>query len=277
LPGPLARVYGPLRMPRRTGRPWVIGNFATTLDGVVALKVPGPSAGGEITGSDPHDRLLMGLLRAAADAVIVGAGTLRAVPRHRWTAEHVYPPMAEAFAELRHRLGKPPRPWNVIVTSSGEVDLALPVFSDARNPVVIVTTGPGARRLAKARSLPNVRVAASEGAGPLSARTIVEAVAAGQDPALLLVEGGPHLMGSFFADRSLDELFLTVAPQVAGRDDPARRPGLVAGRTFAPEDPRWGDLVGIRRRESHLFLRFAFPAADANGSDRRSRAAPGLA
>ncbi|HLY77609.1 MAG TPA: hypothetical protein VKT21_06965, partial [Thermoplasmata archaeon] len=92
LPKPLVRVYGPLRLPRDPGQPHVFGNFATTLDGVVSLQVPGRSGGGEITGADAHDRLLMGLLRAAADVVIVGAGTLRAVPRHRWTAQHIYPP-----------------------------------------------------------------------------------------------------------------------------------------------------------------------------------------
>ena len=85
LPRALARPYGPFRLPRGVHGPYVVGNFASTLDGVVSLQSPGASSGGEITGFDPRDRLLMGILRAAADAVVVGAGTLRAVPRHVWT------------------------------------------------------------------------------------------------------------------------------------------------------------------------------------------------
>jgi hypothetical protein len=75
----------------------------------------------------------------------------------------------------------------------------------------------------------------------------------------------------------LDELFLTLAPQVAGRDDTGERPGLVAGQRFAPEQPRWGELIGIKRGGSHLFLRYAFASeqitrvssASLVGSSRR--------
>jgi riboflavin biosynthesis pyrimidine reductase len=47
---------------------------------------------------------------------------------------------------------------------------------------------------------------------------------------MILVEGGPLLMGDFFAERLLDELFLTLAPQIAGRDGSVERPGFVAGK-----------------------------------------------
>jgi len=46
----------------------------------------------------------MGLLRACADAVLLGVGTLRATPGHQWTPEHIYPDRAESFAELRNDL-----------------------------------------------------------------------------------------------------------------------------------------------------------------------------
>jgi len=65
-------------------------------------------------------------------------------------------------------------------------------------------------------------------------------------------------MGSFFAEKCLDELFLTFAPQVAGRESSAERPGFVAGKSFAPEQPLWGALAGAKRAGSHLFLRYAF-------------------
>jgi riboflavin biosynthesis pyrimidine reductase len=75
---------------------------------------------------------------------------------------------------------------------------------------------------------------------------------------IVLVEGGPRLMGDFFAERCLDELFVTLAPQVAGRDAARERPGLVAGHIFAPEHPLWGTLVGVKRAGSHLIMRYAF-------------------
>jgi len=65
------------------------------------------------------------------------------------------------------------------------------------------------------------------------------------------------VFGGFFAERRVDELFLTLAPQVAGRDGASERPGLAAGWRFLPDDPRWGRLVSVKRGGSHLFLRYA--------------------
>src|SRR5438045_9520121 len=92
LPPDLATLFGRLQFPPHLHRPYIIGNFVTTLDGVVSLGEPGYSRGGEISGSNQHDRMVMGLLRAIADAVIVGAGTLRSVPTHRSTAAHTSRP-----------------------------------------------------------------------------------------------------------------------------------------------------------------------------------------
>jgi hypothetical protein len=67
-------------------------------------------------------------------------------------------------------------------------------------------------------------------------------------------------MGEFFAVRLIDELFLTVAPQVAGRadSDQDERPALVAGQRLAPELPTWSSLMSVHRADSHLFLRYQF-------------------
>ncbi|HEX5502098.1 MAG TPA: hypothetical protein VFW96_05715, partial [Thermomicrobiales bacterium] len=71
---------------------------------------------------------------------------------------------------------------------------------------------------------------------------------------------GPRLLGAFIAERRLDELFLTLAPQVAGRDGSVTRPGFVAGQLFAPERPVWATLLSVRRGGDHLFLRYGFDA-----------------
>jgi riboflavin biosynthesis pyrimidine reductase len=275
LPRIVARVHGPLRLPRPAGRPYVIANFAETLDGVVALDPAGRSGAEEITGSEPHDRALMGLLRAAADTVIVGAGTLRSVPRHRWTAPHVYRPWTAEFAELRRRLRMPPYPLNVVVSGSGRLDLRLPVFSENEAPVLIVTTNLGARRLERAGLPSRVSRAVIGGPPPLDARAILRAVRRAGATGLVLLEGGPHLLGEFLDRGAVDELFLTVAPQIAGRGDRGVRPGLVAGRSFAPGRPLWGTLVAARRAASHLFLRFRLPVPRPPGrADRRPGSPP---
>ncbi len=258
LPFDLSALYGPLRFPAREGRPYVIGNFVTTLDGVASLSDPGQPGGGPISGSNPHDRMIMGLLRSAADAVIVGAGTLRSVPRHLWTAEHICPALSDSYRRLRAALGKSDPPLNVIVTGGGEIDPELPVFRSGAVKALIVATPQGARRIRDRAFSPTVRIEEAEGAGAIDARAILSAIGRVRPGKILLVEGGPRLMGEFFAANFLDELFLTIAPQVAGRDGTVERPGFVAGKRFAPERPLWGTLAGAKRGGNHLFLRYTF-------------------
>jgi riboflavin biosynthesis pyrimidine reductase len=258
LPPDLLALFGRLQFPLHPGSPYIIGNFVTTLDGVVALNEPGHAGGGEISGWSRHDQMVMGLLRAMADAVIVGAGTLRSVPQHRWTAQYIYPPLADVYQQLRSSLGKPAPPLNVIVTAHGEVSLDLPVFQSGEVPVLLVTTAQGAERIRTQRLPPSMQLSSVKSAGSLSARAILEAVSRVRECEVILVEGGPQLMGDFFAGQSLDELFLTLAPQIAGRDGTVERPGLVMGKRFAPEHPLWGTLVSVKRGDSHLFLRYAF-------------------
>lgn len=264
LPPELAALYGRLQFPQHAGQAYVIGNFVTTLDGVVSLNVPGQSGGGPISGYNQHDRMIMGLLRAAADAVIVGAGTLRAVSQHRWTAEYIYPPFAHAYQQLRTMLGKAAAPLNVIVTARGDLDLNLPVFQSGEVPVLIVTSTQGGQRLRAHELPPSMQVATVQHADMLSARAILETVSSARQGDTILVEGGPRLIGDFFAEQYLDERFLTLAPQLAGRDESSERPGLIAGKRFAPEHPVWGTLVGIKRGSNHLFLRYAFERAGAD-------------
>jgi riboflavin biosynthesis pyrimidine reductase len=202
--------------------------------------------------------MVMGLLRSVADAVIVGAGTLRSVPNHLWTAEHIYPTLSDSYRQLRITLGKNASPLNVIVTARGEIDLGLPVFRSGAVKVLVVTNPEGARRV-RERDLPaSVVIGEVEEGGAISARAILSAAGRLLPGGIFLVEGGPRLMGDFFAGKCLDELFLTIAPQVAGRDGSVERPGFVAGKRFGPERPLWGTLAGVKRAGSHLFLRYAF-------------------
>jgi riboflavin biosynthesis pyrimidine reductase len=262
LPVELASVYGRLAFPSNPDRPHVIANFVTTLDGVTSLGVAGQAGGGEISGFNPHDRMVMGLLRAVSDAVIIGAGTLRASPNHIWTAGYICPAFTDAYQSLRASLGKCAPPLTVIVTARGQIDLDLPVFQSGKVPVLIMTGAEGAEYLS-GQTLPAwVHIVEGSRAGLINAAEILHVVSHTRRSDLILVEGGPRLMGSFYAEQCLDEQFLTLAPQVAGRDDADKRPGLVMGRSFAPDQAVWGTLASVKRAGSHLFLRYTFGSSE---------------
>jgi riboflavin biosynthesis pyrimidine reductase len=263
LPPELTRLYGQLRMPLSRSQPYVVANFVTTLDGVVSLNVKNHASGGDISGFSAQDRMVMGLLRAIADVVIVGAGTLSVDRHHVWTAERIFPGLAHEYRQLRSMLGKPTPPLNVIISGSGQVDLSLPVFACGEVPALIVTTAAGAKRLRKQNVPASVEICATRSrARAIRSSAILQQVerrlpvGTGK---LILVEGGPHLLGTFYAEHALNEQFLTLAPQIAGRDIGDQRLSLVMGRTFAPRHPLWGTLIDLRRGSSHLFLRYAFP------------------
>ena len=154
LPEELTILYGgDLRFPALDYQPYVIGNFVSTIDGVVSFEIPGESGGGDISGFNEADRFIMGLLRASVDAVIVGAGTLREVaPGHLWLAEYVYPEASERYARYRQgELNKLVPPLNVIVSGSGAVDLQRAVFRTGAVKTLIITSPRGARTARKER------------------------------------------------------------------------------------------------------------------------------
>jgi hypothetical protein len=82
----------------------LFANFVSTIDGVVAIPAVERS-NALVSGGDPADRFVMGLLRAAADAVFVGCGTVNASPKGRWRADSVFPDAADALRELRPEPG----------------------------------------------------------------------------------------------------------------------------------------------------------------------------
>lgn len=192
----------------------------------------------------------MGLLRACADAVLLGAGTLRATPGHRWTAEHIFPAMAGPFARLRADLGKAPRPRLVLFSGAGDIPESHPAVVEG---ATIVTTEKGASRLAG--GLPaSSEVLAIEKDGRVDVeRAVTELRRQGND--VLLTEGGPHLMGDLVRAGLLDELFITISPVLAGRASKARH-GMLAGVELLPERQLWSRLLSARRNGDFLFLRY---------------------
>ncbi|MEH0421180.1 RibD family protein [Streptomyces sp. B21-083] len=250
LPPALAALYGgDLGYPE----PCLYANFVASLDGVVALGPEYPASGSTISGREPADRFVMGLLRACADAVLIGAGTLRASPRHRWTPEHVYPAAAADFALLRRQRRRAAEPELVVVTASGILPAEHPALQAG---ALIATTTAGASRLAG--RLPPTCTILPLGDGPaLHIPQVLDTIRA-RGHTTILSEAGPRLVGQLVGDGILNELFLTLSPVLAGRADTTRH-GLIAGLELLPARHETADLISARQHASYLFLRYRLP------------------
>lgn len=254
LPAALRGRYGSeLSIPLRTDRPTTIVNFVSTLDGVISYNTPEAAGGGEISGHFEPDRFVMGLLRALADVVLVGAGTVRADPDGAWTPASVHPVSDPEFRELRKQLGLPPNPITAIVTESGSIDLRHPGLSDPAIDVMVITSDAGEAVLRR-QTLPDHVEIRSTGAR-VEARSVLAALAS-RGAELVLCEGGPHLLGQLLRAGLVDELFLTMAPQLAGRSPSIARLSLVEGTAFSVADAPWARLADLRRAGDHLFARY---------------------
>ncbi len=216
--------------------PWLRANMVSTLDG--AAQHDGRSQ----PISCPADMRIFGTLRGLADAVVVGAETVR--------LEGYRPARArEAFAARRAAAGQEPVPAIAVVSGSLDLDFSLPLFTEPLVPTLIVT---GA-------AAPADRVAAAQKAG---ARIVVAGDGSRVDPAAavrgladlgftrLLTEGGPRLLGQLVAADVLDELCLTVSPMLAAGD--AQR---IAGGPSV-EVPKRLRLASLLEEDGFLFCRY---------------------
>lgn len=209
-------------------------NFVESIDG--AATIDGRSGGM----SDAADKRRFELLRRVADAVIVGAGTVRV---------EGYGPLrvTDASAGWRTAQGMAEHPVFVIVSRTLGLDPDWRIFTEARVRPIIVTSASRAVAAARARfdAVADV-IAVGEDAVDLSAA--LDALRA-RGLRRLLCEGGPSLFGSLLAAELVDELCVTIAPQLNGGD--AIR--IVQG---AAESAHGVDLVEVLRSGSALLLRY---------------------
>jgi riboflavin biosynthesis pyrimidine reductase len=253
---------GDLHFPESpSGRPFVIANFVSTLDGVVSYQIKGQAGGSTISGSDPADLFIMGLLRASADAVIVGARTVQDVsPESLWTPEYSYPDAKHLYNDYRvNTLHKPERPSLVVISGNGRLDLERAIFRTPAMRTIVITTAAGRDALARAGAtkFSSVQIHALDSSGgTIEPLAILRFLYTQLGVRRLLHEGGPTLLGQFLTEGAIDELFLTLSPQIAGRRADALRPGLVQGTEFMPNCAPWFQLLSVKQSAAHLYLRY---------------------
>lgn len=208
-------------------RPRVVAAMIGSADGRAAV------AGRSVALGHPADRALLRGLRAAADAVLVGAATVRAERyANLLDAEHL---------EARLTAGLSPRPLVAILTRSGDVPWEAGLFAEPESRVALCAGVPVAVPADVAADVV-VRAAAGPGDALRELRR--------EGAALVLCEGGPRLLREVAADGLLDELLLTVSPLLVAGDAPT----ALAGPPLDP--PGALELAGAWRAGHHAFLHY---------------------
>lgn len=221
--------------PARPGRPWVLANMVSSLDGAAAI-------GGRVGGlSGDADRGLFVFLRSLADVVLVGASTVRA---------EGYGPvrLTDGQRERRRLDGRAETPPLAVVSRSLAFDWDLPVFASGEGPrpLVITASAAGNAAIDAARDHAEV-IVAGEVEVDMGAALAVLGERCGS---VVLTEGGPTLLGELVRASLLDELCLTLSPVLGG--DPL--PIVVWPDGDRPA--RELELATVREVGGHLFLRY---------------------
>lgn len=180
---------------------WVRANFVTTLDGHAT---GGDGLSGSIN-SDADGRIF-DVLRALADVVVVGAGTIRAEGYGRLRTQN--PELIEA----RRAAGRADHPALAVVTASGHVPEKV-LAADPEAGALLVLCAEAVREELAAQLGDDAVIAC--GPDLVEPTRAVEALHA-RGLNQVLTEGGPHLLGGWIQAGVLDELCLTVRPMVVG-------------------------------------------------------------
>ena len=253
LPPEFHQLYGGWRLCPAGERPYTFTNFVVSRDGRVSFNEPGKSSGGPVSGYSPHDRWMMALLRARADAVLLGGTSFNAATRHVWTPEAVFPGDAATWSALRTAEGRQPIPVHVVVTRTGNFYAQSPVILDPTVPTLVATTAAG---IARARELagdaPNVQIL---GMGEsIDFPALLRLLAADLGVRTLLSEAGPQVYGALIESHAVDDEFLTLSPIVVGNSAHKQRPSLVENSAFLPDTPPRTRLLSLRRAGDYLFM-----------------------
>jgi riboflavin biosynthesis pyrimidine reductase len=220
--------------PAPAGRPWLLVNMVTALDG--AISVDGRSGG--LAG--PPDKAVFMALRAVADVVMAGAGTVR-------TERYGPPNPSESVRRARLERGQAEVPRIAIVTRSLQLDVDAPLFTEAAEPPLVITCGEADPARMADLDGPGELVVAGSDAVDLGGAM---AELARRGVGIVGCEGGPHLNGDLIAADLVDEWALTLSPMLAGAG--AGR----ASQGAATSAPRGMVLDRVLEEDSFLLTRW---------------------
>ncbi len=215
-------------------RPYTAVNFVATADGRATFGGRSGPLG------DDGDRAMFHGLREQFDAVMSGTGTLRTERYGRILGKR-------ERRERRERRGLTAEPLACIVTRSGDVPTDIPIFAEPEARVIVFSPSD----IPTSDWAAQVEVVCVD-PGELTLTTVLRQLRAEHGVRSLLCEGGPTLFGSLLHEALVNELFLTVAPKLAGG---GQGPAITAGPELTAPQPlavRW-----LLERNHALYLRFA--------------------
>ena len=214
-------------------RPFVFLNMVCTIDGRAQVR---GSTGG--LGEEADLEMLLEL-RALADAVLIGTGTLRAEGYARLMG-------SQERRARREAAGLAPDPPAVLLSRGLDLPWGAGLFAAPEQPVIVYTSAGAEAGIPEVAA--HVEIVRLEDPSPAAMLADLRA----RGVAALLSEGGPTLNSALLGAGLVDELFLTIAPVITGEADAIR---IVEGGGIGA--PLRGRPVWVLRARGELFLRYA--------------------
>lgn len=220
---------------RDAARPHVLINMIASVDGRGAIDGRTAPLGSRA------DRALFHGLRTLADAVLVGAGTVR---------DERYGTLVRdpALRARREAHGRAAQPLACVVTRSLVLPEELPLLSDPESRVLVITSSSAELPPCPAQ----VSYLRMPGEGAFDLAPALGRLRAEWGARVVLCEGGPTLNSALLQAGAADELFLSIAPMLAGGSEPLT---ILHGPELEP--PRGLILLAMHEQQSMLFARYA--------------------
>lgn len=222
------QTYEDLKFPTSQGSdsklPYVAINAVSTLDGKVSMGEKSSGIGSGV------DRRIMRVLRSQSDAVLVGAGTVR--------AEKLSLTVPEDLASWRETRGESSQPLGVVLSRTG--DIPSKTLAQISPNLLVLTEAdlPDSNRKPEERTI----------------REYLLLLCSKHNVRRLLVEGGPTINHALLQEKLVDELFLTLSPKIYGGEEKT----LLDGASLPDPKPDL-NLISAFLCEHELFLRYSIP------------------
>ena len=225
-------IYGDLELPGPRGQfPYAAINMVSSVDGETSVSGKASGIGGRV------DRQAMRTLRSKVDAVMIGAGTLRA-------------------ERLNLGLDDPalPQPLAVVLGGQGELPLEEHLITNNQKVLMVLPEGTESQAVESAGVIYAPRSPETPGGSGLDLLWILRRLRVDHDVRRLLVEGGPSLNRQLVSQNLVDEIFLTISPVLVASGSPSI---LSPDPGFSRKDL---NLVSVHTADDHLFLRYRIVA-----------------
>lgn len=233
----LAAVYAYPNGARR----WLRANMVASADGAATASGASAALSGEA------DKRVFGVLRALADVILVGAGTVR---------QEGYGPaqVRDQYLGARSEAGQGPAAAIAVVSTRLDLDLTLPLFTEPTVPTLVLTTSDAPQESVGAARAAGVDVIAA-GTGRVDLALAVDRLAE-RGLGRILCEGGPTLLSQVVAAGRMDELCLSLSPQLRSGDSPR----ILHGPELPGEVPLI--LHTLLTEDGYLFARYLVGVSD---------------